>query len=90
MSNVIAFPGARRAPKQETEPAAVPAPEPSNVRLESHTVVQPVIAPQTEGQKPYVALRLDTVERMVEALSFYAKCGWDDGKKAQAALVGAV
>jgi len=94
MSNVVTFPGARRAVPDSRE-AFVPLTDGKKisvadvVRPESHTAAEPVMPAQAEGNVPYVAMRLDVVERMVEALSFYARRGWDEGRKAHGALAGA-
>lgn len=75
MSKVISLfgNGAPVAPPQE------PTPEPEEIRQESHTEPQP--------EKPkvpvYVRIQADMFHEMLTTLSFYARYGWDDGKKAR-------
>lgn len=83
MAQVLAFPGAHRAPAQQ---ASEPAPEQTqaadNVRPESHTETQPV-KPVEVKPPVYVRVRADVFQDCMNALAFYAGQGWDGGNKAR-------
>ena len=86
MAQVLAFPGAHRAQVQqaiESVPEQTAAPD--DVRQESHTAEQPV-KPAAPKPPVYVRVRADVFQDMLNALSFYAAPGWDDGKKARKVL----
>lgn len=85
MAQVLAFPGAHRAPAQQAEPAPEQTPDQADVRPESHTAEQPV-KPAEPKPPVYVRVRADVFQDTLNALAFYAAPGWDDGKKARKVL----
>lgn len=87
MAQVLAFPGAQRAPMQQAEVAPEQTPAPDDVRPESHTAEQPV-KPAEPKPPVYVRVRADVFEVCMNALSFYAGQGWDGGKKAREVMDG--
>lgn len=85
MAQVLAFPGARRAPESQAETAPEQTTAPDDVRPESHTAEQPV-KPSEPKPPVYVRVRADVFEACMNALSFYAVQGWDTGNKARKVL----
>lgn len=82
MSNVISLFGNGApvaTPVQET------APEAPDVRQESQTAVEPK-APVPPKAPVYVRVQAELFQDMMNALSFYALPGWDEGKKARAVM----
>lgn len=79
MAQVLAFPGAKQpVPQQESAQ--------EEVRQESHTEPLPEKPAATPKPPVYVRVRADAFQDMLNALAFYAKPGWDEGKKARKVL----
>ncbi|WKZ86270.1 hypothetical protein N5B55_04790 [Ralstonia pickettii] len=74
MSNVLAFPNRRVAPVERP--------------IADEHVETPPAPPVIESRVPIpkVALPLPVVERMLNALAFYAQAGFDHGRAARGAL----
>ncbi|PLC44497.1 hypothetical protein C0Q88_07405 [Ralstonia pickettii] len=81
MSNVLAFPNRRVAPVESIEEPEATSVEP----IEALPVREPD-AEQATSPVPKVLLPLPVFERMLGALTFYARAGFDHGREARSAL----